>query len=133
MIELTQREIYVMVAMALRTGLAGRFDKSVIAGGKKIMREKYYPSLTDKEIDGIEDTIDYLKGEFQKAMAMGLMYNKDKVKSGFKSLFGLHGTDDKSIDEMDKMHRDVGLGKTDIGNIVDKLNKHLKDKTDDKK
>lgn len=107
---LSERELYIVNSMALRTGMAQKF-KSIIPALKEFTENNYYKSLSKNEQTKIEDDIDAFVKQAQKDMMMMLLKAGGGKKMGFSGLLGLGGTKQEDIDKITKLGSETAMGK----------------------
>jgi hypothetical protein len=129
----SEREIAIFVRMAMRTGMAQKIPHNMIAGINDYLRKQFYPSLSEKDITDIEDTIDFYKGEFQRNMMKGLLQSTGSKSFGFAGLKGLLGIKDETIEDLEQLKRDVALDRKKISQKdIEELEKKIKENVDKK-
>jgi hypothetical protein len=129
----TEREICIFARMAMRTGMAQKVPPNMIKGINDYLRKQFYPSLSEKDISDIEDTIDFYKGEFQRNMMKAMLQSTGSKSFGFGGLKGLLGIKDETIEDLEQLKRDVALDRKQISQKdIEELERKIKENVDKK-
>lgn len=70
---------------------------------KKYMHDTFYPSLSENDIQQINDFITKNKDMIQLSMMQGFLKNTEGGKHALESVKGLLGLDDKKIEDLKKI------------------------------
>ena len=128
----TDREICIFARMAMRTGMAQKVPHNMIPGINDYLKTQFYPSLSDKDISDIEDTIDFYKGEFQRNMMKAMLQATGSKSFGFDALKGLLGLNQENIEDLNQLKRDVALDRKQISQKdIEELEKKIKGNIDE--
>ena len=129
----TEREIAIFARMAMRTGMAQKVPHNMIAGINDYLKKQFYPSLSEKDISDIEDTIDFYKGEFQKNMMKAMLQATGSKSFGFDALKGLLGLNQENIEDLNQLKRDVALDRKQISKKdIEDLERKIRENVDER-
>ena len=104
MIDLQESHMAVFCETVLRTSkIAKDLPTFMLKGMRKYLQDTFYPSITQNEIDQINDFITKNKDIIQTSMMQGFMTNTEGGKNALESVKGLLGLGDKQIEDLKKI------------------------------
>lgn len=102
--EFEESHMAVFCLTVLRTSkLAQDLPDFMFKGMKKYLHDTFYPTITEQQLDGINNFITTNKDIIQESMMQGFMTNTEGGKNALESVKGLLGLDDKKLEELKKL------------------------------
>lgn len=133
MINLNESHMAVFCLTVLRTSkLAQDVPKFVFEPMKKYLHDTFYPSMTQEDLNEINDFITRNKDVIQTSMMQGFMTSTEGGKNALEYIKGLLGLDDEKIEELKQlqfkaMKGDLKLDKKTIRELDEAIRKGMKE------
>lgn len=134
MIIFDEEDMAIFCCTVLRTSkLAQDLPEFMFKGMKKYLHDTFYPSLTQDDLDGINDFITKNKDIIQTSMMQGFMTSTEGGKHALDSVKGLLGLDEKKIEELKQLQFKAMKGNLKIDkNTIKELERAIRKGLDEK-
>src|SRR3990172_10901330 len=104
MINFDEEHMAVFCLTVLRTSkMAQDIPEFMFKGMKKYLHNTFYPTMSEQDLDGINNFISTNKNIIQESMMQGFMTNTEGGKHALESVKGLLGLGDKQIEDLKKL------------------------------
>jgi len=129
-----EEDMAIFCCTVLRTSkLAQDLPEFMFKGMKKYLHDTFYPSLTQDDLDGINDFITKNKDIIQTSMMQGFMTSTEGGKHALDSVKGLLGLDEKKIEELKQLQFKAMKGNLKIDkNTIKELERAIRKGLDEK-
>jgi len=133
MIDLTESHMAMFCETVFRTSkLAKDLPNSILIPMKKYLHNTFYPTLSDNDLNEINNFITTNRDIIQTSMMQGFMTSTEGGKNALEYIKGLLGLDDEKIEELKQlqfkaMKGDLKLDKKTIRELDEAIRKGMKE------